>query len=505
MNEAVRSTEGSAFHAASSFTPRRRTLALVAVALAFVMDLLDTTIINVAIPSIGQTMGADKAALEWIIAGYATAFAVLLIVGGRLGDSYGYRRMFLIGIALFTATSMACGMAPTAFALQAARLLQGASAALMVPQVMALVQVMYPPEQRYKVYTVFGFLGGFSAALGPIVGGLLIDANWFGLGWRLTFLINLPIGLFSLAAGVLLLPAGRGVNAVAVDLRGAALSIVVLFAILAPLIEGPGRGWPPGLVLLLAATAPLAWGTVRYLRWRQAAHGDALVSPALFKLRKVSLGLLCTLCINPVLPGYLLVMTFVLQTGIGLSASQMAYACAPIALGAMGAITLLGPWLFRRLGVRVMMIGVGVTSFSLCLAAWSVHGGLLAHGALAVAQFGMGLGMGLCGPQLSNATLQDVPMSDAGVAAGLLTAVQQIAAALGVALAGMAFFHGLHATTASASDYTNAYLQVLPLFLGLMAAALFGATRLAKAMEKQRQVLGDQSSLECPIIHDQVR
>jgi EmrB/QacA subfamily drug resistance transporter len=484
MIEAVPSTEGSAFHAASSFTARRRTLALIAVALAFVMDLLDTTIINVAIPSIGATTGAGKAALEWLVAGYSTAFAVLLIVGGRLGDSQGYRRMFLIGISLFTLASLACGVAPTAFALQVARVLQGASAALMVPQVMALVQVMYPPDQRYKVYTVFGFLGGFSAALGPIVGGLLIDANWFGLGWRLTFLINLPIGVASIAAGVLLLPQGRGLNAVPVDLKGAALSVLVLFAILVPLIEGPGRGWPWELAVTFAATVPLGWATVRYLRRRQATRHDALVNPALLKIRKVALGLLCTLCINPVLPGYLLVMTFVLQTGIGLTASQMAYACLSIAAGAMAGITLLGPRLHKRIGVRVMMVGMATTSTSLCIAAWAVHGGQLLNLPLALAQLGMGLGMGMCGPQLSNATLQDVPMSDAGVAAGMLTAVQQIAAALGVALAGLAFFHGMHIETARAADYANACLQVLPLFLGLMAAAMFGAARLARAMAK---------------------
>jgi EmrB/QacA subfamily drug resistance transporter len=482
MNDTVMATEGSAFAAAASFSPRRRTLALVAVALAFVMDLLDTTIINVAIPSIESGMGASKAALEWIIAGYAMAFAVLLIVGGRLGDSQGYRRMFLAGIALFTLTSLACGLAPDALALQVARLLQGASAALMVPQVMALVQVMYPPEQRYKVYTVFGFLGGFSAALGPIVGGLLIDANWFGLGWRLTFLINLPIGLFSLAAGWLLLPPGRGVNATRVDAGGAALSVLVLFALLAPLIEGPTRGWPAGLLLLLAATVPLAWFTVRYLRRRQAAHGSALVDPALFKRRKVALGLLCTLCINPILPGHLLAMTFVLQTGLGLSASQMAYACAPIAAGAMGGIVLLGPKLFRRIGVRVMMIGIAVSCTGLALAAVSVHGGQLVYPLLLVAQFGMGLGMGLCGPQLSNATLQDVPIGDAGVAAGLFTAVQQVAGAVGVALTGLVFFHAAGLGDDAAARYADAYLYALPVLLVLLACAMFFTARLAKVM-----------------------
>jgi EmrB/QacA subfamily drug resistance transporter len=483
MNESVTHAEGSAFAVASSFSPRRRTLALMAVALAFVMDLLDTTIINVAIPSIGSTLGAGKAALEWVIAGYAMAFAVLLVVGGRLGDSYGYRRMFLAGIALFTLTSAACGLAPTPLALQLARLLQGMSAAIMVPQVMALVQVMYPPEQRYKVYTVFGFLGGFSAALGPIVGGLLIDANWFGLGWRLTFLINLPIGVFSLAAGAMLLPPGRAVHAAPVDLKGAALTVLVLFALLAPLIEGPARGWPASLVLMLLSTVPLSWGTLYYLRRRQAARGNALIDPALLKRRKVALGLLCTLCINPILPGHLLAMTFVLQVGMGLSASAMAYACAPIALGAMGGIIVLGPRLFKRLGVRVMMVGIAVSCSGLALAAWATHGGVLVYPALLAAQFAMGLGMGLCGPQLSYATLQDVPLADAGVAAGTFTATQQVAGAVGVALTGLAFFQAAGSGgQAMAQTYADAYLHALPLLYALLGAAFVNTWRLARIM-----------------------
>ncbi|KGF83393.1 hypothetical protein IA69_00875 [Massilia sp. JS1662] len=479
MTEAVSSAEGSAHHAAASYSHRRRTLALIAVALAFVIDLLDTTIVNVAVPSIGATLHASKAALEWIVAGYATAFAVLLIVGGRLGDSHGYRRMFLTGIAAFTATSVACGLAPDTLSLQVARLLQGASAALMVPQVMALVQVMYPPEERYKVYTVFGFLGGFSAALGPIVGGLLIDANWLGLGWRLTFLINLPLGLASLVAGALLLPPGRGVHPVAVDLRGAVLSVVVLFALLTPLIEGPARDWPPALVLMLAGAVPLGWIAWRHLLKRQAGHGDALVDPALFRLRKVNLGLLCTLCVNPIMPGYLLVMTFALQTGRGLTASQMAYACAPIAFGAMTGITLLGPRLNRRIGVRTLLVGIGVSAASLVLCAFALDGDL-SWPLLLAAQYGMGIGLGLCGPQLSYATLRDVPVASAGVAAGLLTTVQQVAAAFGVALAGLVFFHGLDTT--AVGGYQRAYLHVLPLLLGLLAVGALGTGRLVKAM-----------------------
>jgi EmrB/QacA subfamily drug resistance transporter len=480
MNVTPSATHESAFEAATSFTPRRRTAALIAVACAFVMDLLDTTIVNVAIPSIGKDLGAGTAALEWIVAGYIVAFAVLLIVGGRLGDSHGYRRLFLAGIALFTLTSALCGLAPSVFALEVGRLLQGASAALMVPQVMALVQVMYPPEQRYKVYAVFGFLGGFSAALGPIVGGLLIDADWFGLGWRLAFLINLPIGLASLAAGALLLPKGRGVNAVPVDGGGALLSIMLMFAILLPLIEGPALGWPLWTVALLCAVPPLAWLAWRYLVQRDARHGNALVPPGLLRRPRVALGLLCCLCINPLIPGYLLVMTFVLQAGHGLSASQMAYACAPIALGAMLGISLIGPVLHRRLGVRVLLPGVAAHLASLLLVAWALGQEALPWWALALGQLGMGIGLGLTGPPLSNATLADVPLAEAGAASGVLTAVQQMAGALGVALSGLLYFHGAaSAVPGNTQAGAAAYLQVLPLFVGLMLGAIVICLRLA--------------------------
>jgi EmrB/QacA subfamily drug resistance transporter len=478
---ALAGTHESAFAAAAGFSPRRRTAALIAVACAFVMDLLDTTIVNVAVPSIGHSLAAPTSALEWIIAGYSVAFAVLLILGGRMGDSHGYRRMFLVGVALFTVTSLMCGLAPGVAVLEAGRLLQGASAALMVPQVMALVQVMYPPELRYRVYAVFGFLGGVSAALGPIVGGLLIDADWFGLGWRLAFLINLPVGAASLAAGILLLPKGRGIEAVALDMKGALLSVLLLFAILLPLIEGPARGWPLWTGATLACVLPLAWLTWRYLGWRERRRGHALVPPALLRRRRVALGLLCGLCLQPIVPGYLLVMTFVLQGGRGLSASQMAYACVPIALGAMIGISLLGPRLHRRLGIYALLPGAAAQLASVLLVGWAIGPATMPLWALALGQLGMGIGLGLVGPPLSNATLADVPLAEAGAASGLLSAVQQLAGALGVALAGLLFFHGGPAVDLGRGyDFVTAYRHVLPLFAGLLLGGAVLCVSLAK-------------------------
>jgi hypothetical protein len=269
---------------------------------------------------------------------------------------------------------------------------------------------------------------------------------------------------------------------VALDLKGALLSVLLLFAILLPLIEGPGRAWPLWTIATLAGAAPLAWGTWRYLLWREARRGHALVPPALLKRRRVALGLLCGLCLQPIIPGYLLVMTFVLQGGQGLSASQMAYACAPIALGAMLGISLLGPRLHRHLGVYALLPGAGAQLASLLLIGWACGFASMPLWALALGQLGMGIGLGLVGPPLSNATLADVPLAEAGAASGLLSAVQQLAGALGVALAGLLFFRGGPALDIGAAyDYAAAYRQVLPLFLGLLAGGAVVCISLARS------------------------
>ena len=350
-------TAPSAHATAQAYSPRQRRLALWVVALAFVLDLLDVTIVKVAIPAIQRSLGAGNSAVQWMVAGYALVFAVLLITGGRLGDVYGYRRLFLWGVAGFTVASALCGLATSAGMLVAARLLQSGTAALMVPQVMALVQVMYSPAQRFKVFAVFGLLGGSSAALGPIIGGALIEADLGGLGWRPVFLINLPVGLFSLLAGWRLLPAGRGTARLALDLAGTLLSIITLTACVLPLIQGPGLGWPAGCLVLLALSLPLAALTWRYWGWRQAHGGSALVDPTLLRQPGVACGLLCSLCLNGVVPAYLLVLTFVLQQGLAVGPLQMSLLCLPIAAGAMVSISWLGQRLVLRWGARTIALG----------------------------------------------------------------------------------------------------------------------------------------------------
>lgn len=474
----------SAYQAALVFSDRRRILVLIVVALAFVMDLLDTTIVNVAIPSIQSNLSASNAVIQWSLAGYTLAFSILLVSGGRLGDVYGYRRLFLSGVAGFTLASMMCGLAWSAPVLVAARLLQGAGAALMVPQVMALMQVLYLPERRVRVFAIFGILGGVSGALGPIIGGLLIKANWFDLDWRLVFFINLPVGVFSFVAGALLLPKGRGIERIKLDLAGTVLSILWLTSIVMPLIEGPALKWTTWTWLTLLSSLPLGWLTWRYMDWRTRRDGSALVNPQLLRLRTLRLGLMCSLCVHPVIPGYLLMLTLILQQGWGYSALDMSLICLPIALGAMFSISLLSQRLVPYLGPRTISLGIVVTGISLVTVGVALQSAPQSQALLALGQLGMGLGLGLSGPPLSMLTLQDAPLRDAGAASGLAIAVQQIAGALGIAGTGLMFFMVLTwVTPISGSGLQTpaqavAYLRVLPLLLGLLAVGLFISLRL---------------------------
>ena len=218
----------SAQQHAANFTHRQRTIALTVVALAFVMDLLDSTIVNIAIPSIQNNLGASYATIQWLVAGYSLAFATLLITGGRMGDVFGYRKLFITGVSGFTLASLLSGAAWDSHILIVARLLQGSMAALMVPQVMSLMQVMYKPAERSSVNGLFGALGGMSAALGPIVGGLLIKANLFGLDWRPIFLINVPVGIFAVLAALKYLPEGKSPHPLKLDWVGTGIIVSAL-------------------------------------------------------------------------------------------------------------------------------------------------------------------------------------------------------------------------------------------------------------------------------------
>lgn len=440
----------SAHDHASAFTAKQRTIALVIVAFAFVMDLLDTTIVNIAIPSIQTELGASFAAIQWITAGYALAFATLLITGGRLGDVIGYKKLFIGGVAGFTLTSLLCGIAPNIETLIVARLLQGVAAAMMVPQVMSLMQVMYKPKERAAVMGLFGALGGLSASLGPIIGGFLIHANIAGLDWRPIFLINIPVGLFALFAGMKYLPGGKSSHPLKLDVIGTGLIIVALGLLVFPLIQGRELGWPLWIFVLMAASIPFF---VVFWTWQLKkfkVDKSPLVIPALFKTYSYTVGLISNVVFQLVMIGFFFTFTLTLQIGLGFEVIKAALTGLPIAIGIGVSIAVIAPKLTAKigrytmtLGSVVMAIGIIITTLVLQQGGADTNPWALAPGLLL-----LGIGMGMVMGMVFSITLKDVDREHAGSASGTLSAGQQIGGAIGVALVGVIFFGALSGNAA---------------------------------------------------------
>jgi EmrB/QacA subfamily drug resistance transporter len=434
--------EHSAQHHASKFTHRQRTIALVIVALAFVMDLLDTTIVNIAIPSIQSNLGASYASIQWLIAGYSLSFAVLLITGGRMGDVFGYKKLFLLGVTGFTLASLLSGLAWNTEILIGARLIQGSMAALMVPQVMSLMQVMFKPHERAGVMGLFGALAGVAASLGPVIGGLLIHANIAGLDWRPIFLINVPVGIFALLAAMRYLPEGKSPHPLKLDIRGTFIVVIALFLLVFPLIQGRELDWPIWTFIMMVASLPVFAVFAWWQKRKDQKDKSPLIPPVLFKVRTFINGLIINIIFQGAMVGFFLPFTLLLQVGLGYEVIKAALTGIPVAIGISLSIGLFGqkviPKLGRyslTLGAVIMTIGLGVTYFAashsgLDVTPWEFIPGLLLTGA----------GMGLVMSPIFSVVLADVDARHAGSASGVMNAIQQLGGAIGVALIGVVFF-----------------------------------------------------------------
>ena len=447
--------EHSAQHHASKFTNRQRTIALIVVALAFVMDLLDSTIVNIAIPSIQSDLGASYATIQWLIAGYSLSFAVLLITGGRMGDVFGYKKLFIIGVSGFTLASLLSGVAWNSEVLIAARLIQGTMAALMVPQVMSLMQVMFKPSERAGVMGLFGALAGVAASLGPVVGGILIHFNIAGLDWRPIFLINVPVGIFALWAAFRYLPEGKSSHPLKLDIWGTGIIVVAMLLLVFPLIQGRELDWPAWTFVMMGLSLPtlalFAWWQKR----KDKKDGSALIAPILFKTGSFVKGLTINIVFQSAMIGFFLPFTLLLQIGLGYEVILAAVTGIPTAVGISLAIGLFGQKLIPKLGryalsvgAIVMMIGLATTYLmvqhnGLNTSPWEFIPGLLITGS----------GMGLIMAPIFAVTLTDVDVRHAGSASGVLNAVQQLGGAIGVAVIGVIFFGQL--TVHSDASFTS--------------------------------------------------
>lgn len=418
---------------------RQRALAFATILLAFIMDVADSTIVNTALPAIQQGLGASDRAMQWVVSGYFLSFAVVLVVGGRLGDLFGYARMFTIGVTVFSIASSACGLASDATTLAIARLAQGAAAAIMAPQGVALIQLLYSPSERIGRLAAFGVIGGLAAIGGPVLGGLLIQLNPLGLGWRSIFLINLPFGLLALVAGRMLLPPGRSGHAMRIDAPGSLLLFAALGTLLLPLIEGRSAGWPWWMGVLVLASAGLWWVFWRYERSRRARLGSALIEPSLFRDRSFRIGLAATGAFAVASGGFLLTFSVTLQRGLGYSPFDVAMLHMPFGLGVMAGISQIGRKALPVHGRRVPIMGAMLMALGCAATGLAVHVALpgVVIGALLLMA---GIGMGTLSGPLGPITLSRVDRNHAGVAGAMHKTMQQIGGAMGTALIATIYF-----------------------------------------------------------------
>ena len=431
----------------------RRWLALTVVVSASFMAVFDQFVVNVAIPSIQRDLHASFAQVQFVVAGYALAYAVTLVTGGRLGDIFGRKRLFMVGMAGFTLASALCGLAPGPGLLVAARLLQGLGAALMAPQVLAIIQVTFPASERGGALSVYGAVIGLASLAGQALGGLLIRADLFGLGWRVVFLVNIPIGLAALLAAAPLVQETRSPTAHRLDLGGVAILTGGLVLFTVPLVAGRDAGWPPWAWACLLASLPVLAGFVRFERRKTRRGESPLVALDLFRGRAFAAGLGVAFPFGMANPAMFLTLALYLQLGLQFSPLAAGLTFAPAPVGFFLAATLSGR-LSRALGRRLVLLGLLLKA-----GAWAAIGLLvLRDGAgldpahLVPLMLIEGAGAGWTGPPLIGLSLAGVPSRDAGAAAGVFTTAQQIAGALGVALIGVVFFGVLagHAPAVSA-------------------------------------------------------
>jgi EmrB/QacA subfamily drug resistance transporter len=460
--------------------PPRRKAAMMVLLLASFMNLIDVTIVNVALPSLAINLGADDSQLQWVVAAYTLAFALALLPNGRLGDTFGRKRMFLLGVAAFTAASLLCGLAPSIEWLIAARVLQGFAGAMMTPQTLAIAQVIFPPDERAGVFALFGLASGLAAVLGPVVGGVLISADLFGLSWRPIFLVNIPVGLFAIVMGLRLIPQLPGQRTLGVDVGGIGLATIALFCLVYPLIEGRAVGWPGWVTAMLATGVVVLGGFVRW-QFRQAGRNAPEVLPASLLANRsyISMSLVSALFFSAV-PAFFFCFALFLQTGFGLSPLLSGLVSVPFSVGvfiASGVSSRIGTAKAqqRMIGGSLLMV-VGMVWMQVLATADVV----ITVWTFALPLTLAGLGLGLTVSPLFQRALGAVEGRDAGAASGGLQAIQQAGSALGVALMGEMFFRVLAADAGGGAAAHAAAFR----FALWYAVIAFGSVALAALLLK---------------------
>lgn len=444
---------------------------------AFVV-VLDFFIVNVALPSIATDLGASESSLEWIVAGYGLTFAAFLVAAGRLGDDLGRRRVFAVGIALFTLASAACGLAPTPATLVFARIVQGVAGALVMPQVLSIIGVTYRGPDYVRALSIYGVALGLAAVGGQVIGGALVETDVAGLGWRGCFLINVPIGLAALALTPRLVPESRAPRRTGFDAVGVLTLAAGLTAVLLPLIEGRQQGWPAWTLASLAAAPVILGAFVAHQARLRRRGAPALLDLGLFRERAFSAGLLTQLLLAATQASFFVYLALFLQQGRGLDPLEAGLVFTILAV-AYVAVSAPAPALTERFGRGVVATGGLCLVEGLGLLTWAtaevgVGGSLWAFvpGLVLV-----GMGIGLCFTPLTSTVLSGIDPARVGAASGAMSTTQQVGYALGVAITGLIFF-------GAGSDVAQAFEVSLIQLTGTAAGIVAMSRLLPKRVDR---------------------
>ena len=427
---------------ASTTAYKYRWLVLTVVLIAEMMDLLDSTIVNVAGPALAAELSASSTDLQWVIGGYALALGSGLILGGRLGDRFGRRNMFIFGLIGFTLASLACALAPTVFALIVLRVIQGFLGAMLLPQGFGLIRESFPPQEFGKAFAAYGPAFGLGGLLGPVIGGFLIQADLAGLGWRAVFLVNLPIGIAAVLLSLKYLPKSAADKSVKIDLIGAILVILASGLLVYPLIKGQDAGWPLWTYLMLVGSVLVFVIFAMMEKSTKKRGGSPLIDSAIFKKRAYTFGLSGLALYFAGFTGIYLILTLFLQFGEKFTSAEAGLGNIPIALGSAIGGTISGAFLADKIGGRftlqigafVQLVGVGLMWFAVPsldnFSIWQMVPALVVSG----------IGTGLIAAPIFDTILTTVEPNQSGSASGVLSAVQSVSSSVGVAIFGTVFF-----------------------------------------------------------------
>jgi EmrB/QacA subfamily drug resistance transporter len=424
---------------------------------------LDFTIVNLALPAIRQDLGATSSDVQFVISAYAATYAVFLITGGRLGDLYGRKRMFLTGVAGFTFASVLCGAAWSPAALIAGRILQGVMATVMAPQVLASIRVLFSGAAQERALALYGATFGLANLGGQVLGGVLVSSHPFGLAWQAIFFVNVPFGLATLLGGMAFLRDSRSQQAQGLDVGGVVLLSLTLGLLVYPLIEGREIGWPWWIVAMLVASSAALAIFALFERRLGKRGGSPLVELSLFRDKRFATGIVMAFTFY-MQNAFFLTFSVFLQSGLGMTPMQAGVATLPYVSGSFVA-SLVSSHLMQRLGPYALTLGFALQAFGFFLVILAT--GSILPGALDIGLAAAGMGFGVIMPSVIKAVVGGVEPRYAGLASGVTISALQIGSAFGIAIIGGVFYSAL-----GSGETSQAYPHAFSLALGCIVAVL---------------------------------